>query len=54
MTDTFRVISPGSGVQSFTLAVMSALGDLTRVNAAVRIETLSMKMRDLWLYEVPH
>jgi hypothetical protein len=34
-----KIISLGWGVQSFTLAVMSALGDLPKVNAAVHSDT---------------
>ncbi len=40
MTDTFRVISLGWGLQSFTLAAMSALGELPRVDAAVHSDTI--------------
>lgn len=36
---TYKIISLGWGVQSFTLAVMSALGDLPKVDAAVHADT---------------
>jgi hypothetical protein len=35
----YRIISLGWGVQSFTLAVMSALGDLPKIDAAVHADT---------------
>ncbi len=34
-----NIISLGWGVQSFTLAAMSALGDLPRIDAAVHADT---------------
>lgn len=49
----FRVISWGCGVQSTTLAVMSALGDLPRVDAVITADTgweraLTYEMRDFY------
>lgn len=39
MTTTFRVLSWGVGVQSTTLAVMSALGDLEPLDAVIAADT---------------
>ena len=39
MSKTFRVISWGCGVQSTTLAVMSALGELPKVDAVINADT---------------
>ncbi len=39
MTELFRVLSLGWGIQSTTLAAMSALGDLEPVDAAIHADT---------------
>jgi hypothetical protein len=40
LTDTFKIISLGWGVQSFALADMSTLGGLTRVDIAVHSDII--------------